>query len=106
MDPFPEDNILVADGDFYLPKARHPGRPVSIEVAGVFDGATVIPGYVSTDVVPIYIVDVGDDAIARPKSAPGRWVSSLPTSGQCAVRISGAGGSTAIKIDVQDLLPR
>lgn len=106
MNPFPEDNIVIANGDYYLPKARFPGRPVSIEVCGTFDGATVVPGYVSRDDTPAFVVDVGDDALTRPKTAAGRWISTLPASGQAGIQVSGGGVGLAIRVDIQDLLPR
>lgn len=106
MIPIPETNILTTAGDYYPAKGWHPGRPISIEVTGTFGGATAVIGFKSSDAIPEFVIDVGDDGISRPKTEPGRWVSVRPASGQPAIRISNATGSTAILVKIVDLLPR
>ena len=106
MELIPTNNILVADGDYAPLRGYHPGRPVSIEISGEFGGATVTPGYVSADEVPIFIIDVAGDELPREKTVPGRWISSRPASGKPGVRVTNASGTTAILIRIVDLLPR
>lgn len=106
MTPIPLTNIITADGDYFPSKGWHPGRPISIEVTGVFGGATATIGFTSSDETPVFIIDVGDDGIARPKTEAGRWVSVRPASGKPAIRISNATGTTAILVKIVDLLPR
>lgn len=106
MNLIPETNIIIADGDYHPAKAYHPGRPISVEVTGTFDGATAVIGFVSSDETPEFVIDVGDDGISRPKTEPGRWVSVRPASGLPAIRVSNSGASTAILVKITDLLPR
>lgn len=106
MTTIPTNNTLTSNGDFVQPRARSVGRSVSIEVSGTFGGATVTPGYVSSDTIPVFIIDTGDDGLPRPKSAPGRWITSAPAAGKVGVSVSGSSGTTAIIIKIIDLLPR
>jgi len=103
---FPEDNILTADGDFTPFKGYGAGRPIAVELSGVFGGATATLGFTSSDATPVFIVDVGDDGLARPKTEAGRWISVRPASGKPAIRVSGATGTTALLVKIVDLLPR
>lgn len=102
----PVNNIITASGDYAPEKGYHPGRPISIEATGEFGGATVVTGFVSSDDTPAFVIDVGDDGLSRPKTAPGRWISSRPASGKPAIRVTGATGTTEILIKIVDLLPR
>lgn len=99
----PLTNIVTTNEDYHLYKARHPGRSVSIEISGTFDGAIVTPGYVTSDVVPEFVIDVGDDDLPRPKTAAGRWVSQLPASGLVGFRLEDAGGATSLLVKIIDL---
>jgi hypothetical protein len=105
MFELPTNNTVTTDGEYIIVKARHPGRPVSIEIAGVLDGATVVPGYLARDLAT-FILDVGDDGLTRPKTAVGRWISSIPASGKVGISISGCTANTAVLVSVIDLLPR
>lgn len=106
MFELPPTNLVTADGEYVIVKARHPGRPVSIEIAGTLDGASVAPGYVTKGVTPEFVVDVGDDGLPRPKTAIGRWISSIPASGKVGISVSGSTSNTSILVSVVDLLPR
>ena len=109
MSPINASQIIIQNGDYHSGSPRHAsraGRPISVELSGIFDGASVIPGYYSRDEIPAFVTDVGDDGQPRPKTEAGRWVTALPSSGRIAVRVENAGPNTAIRIDIQDLLPR
>lgn len=106
MTNLPENNILIADGDYAPVKGYAPGRPISVEVTGVFGGATVTLGFTTSDETPVFVADVGDDGLTRPKTEAGRWVSVRPASGKPSLRVAGATGTTEILVKIIDLLPR
>lgn len=98
MTEIPSDNILTDSDDYFA--RRLPGQPCTIEVCGVFGGATVKPGYISQDATPAFIADVDDSNAEKPKTAAGRWETIAPANGKVAVNVSGATGTTAIIITI------
>ena len=96
MTTIPVTNILIADGEYYPIKARSRGRIVSVEISGVFGGATVAPGYTSADTVPVFVAD------GTSKTAIGRWNILVPNSGRVALKVTSASGTTAIKVKITD----
>jgi hypothetical protein len=103
MNPIPDTNILIADGDYYPFKGYRPGASVSIEVTGVFGGATVTRGFTSSDATPVFVADNDAAGDPDPKTAAGRWTSTRPASGKPALRVTGASGTTAILVKIVDL---
>ena len=97
-----EDLTIIANGDFQIEKQNFPGAECSIELCGVFDSATVTPGYLSLDDVPVFVADLDmvEGQNLAPKTAAGRWVTRIPFSGYIALRVAGGGVSTAIKVNV------
>lgn len=100
---FPENNILTTNGDFTPFRGYGPGWPISVEITGVFGGATATLGFTSSDITPVFVADVGDDGSARVKTGAGRWTSVRPSSGKPAIRISGATGTTSLLVKIVDL---
>lgn len=98
MTPLPTNQIIITDGDFYPNTIRRGGGTISIELSGVFGGATVTSGYVSNDATPIFVLD--DDYTGSPKvrTTAGRWITVLPKSGNFALRVTGSTGTTAILV--------
>ena len=103
MNPIPTNNILIANGDYYTFKGYRPGAAISIEISGVFGGATVTRGFTSSDATPVFIADTNAAGAADPKTAAGRWTSTRPASGKPALRVTGASGTTAILVKIVDL---
>lgn len=102
MDTLPTNNIILLNGEYPLSKSTLAGRQFSVEATGTFDGATVQVGFVSTDATPIFVADnnAADSFYAVPKTAAGRWLSFKSASGIPAVKVTGAGAATAIKVAV------
>ena len=98
MTPLPSNHIITADGDFYPNAIRRGGGTISIELSGVFGGATVTSGYVSNDSTPVFVVDEDDAGDPKTRTTAGRWITVLPKSGKFALRVTGSSGSTAILV--------
>ena len=94
----PTDGIITTNGDYAPVKGYQPGREISIEVTGVFGGASVAIGFVSSDDDPVFIADAGDAL-----TVPGRRRSTRPASGRPAVKVTSASGTTDLLIKIVDL---
>ena len=99
MPAIPTTNLITADGDHFQSKARGRGRNVSIEISGTFGGASVTPGYMSADAVPVFVPD------GTAKTAIGRWIVLAPNSGKLALRVTSASGTTSILAKFTECVP-
>lgn len=106
MNYIPENKILTTNGDWAANKAFHPGLPISIELSGTFAGAAVTLGFASNDDPSVFIADIGDDGLPVVLTESQRWNSFRPASGRPAVQIAAATGSTAIRVEIVDLMIR
>ena len=87
------DSTLTANGEYVFPENHIPSDVVELE--GVFDGATATLGYSDSrgNFVPFYDAQ-GSEVMAT--SSRG-WTVTVPVSGRLAVKVTNAGGSTAIQ---------
>lgn len=99
----PTNGVVTEDGDYAPAKGYGAGWPISIEVTGTFDGATVSAGFVSSDDTPLFIADIDAAGAALIKTAAGRWISSRPASGKPAIKVASAGVNTEILVKIIDL---
>jgi hypothetical protein len=112
----PSNNVITTDGEYAPTKGHSPGRPVSIEVTGEIGGATIVFGFVSSDPTPVFVNDYcgwfyshgnhDPEELLLTTTLPRRIMSSRPASGKPALKITGAGVNTAIRVRIVDMLPR
>lgn len=96
MTPIQNTSTIGADGEYVFQVKTNPGEPAFIELDGVFGGATVTPGYVGLS--GEFVASKGLD------EAPYEFTESFfvgvdtPRSSKLAISVSGAGGSTSIRV--------
>lgn len=102
----PINGIITSDGDYAETKGHSPGRPISIECCGEFDGAQIKFGFISRESTPAFVLDLDGSGNEQILTSSGRVVSLRPSSGKPAIRVLNASLNTNITIKIIDLLPR
>ena len=92
MTPTKITTPITANGEYSYPAESH-GKPMLFSVAGVFDGATVTPGY--SDSAGNFVPFTQDGASITTTTASG-WRVYFPAPGIPAIKVANATGTTSI----------